>query len=70
MLSLDGLLALRNILEGYAGDPGSGNGRLARNICEAAIRKHALRTSQINNPSLEDLTLLRKEDFLKARGAS
>lgn len=67
-LSLDGMLALRKILESYAGDLESGNGRLARNICEKVIRAHALRTSQIGNPTMEDLTLLRKEDFAKAGG--
>ncbi|MDQ6598112.1 AAA family ATPase [Bacillus salipaludis] len=64
-LSLDGLMALRDILENYSGDVVSGNGRLARNICEAAIRQHALRISQNSNPTIEDLTLLKKEDFLK-----
>lgn len=67
-LSPDGLMALRDLLGSYSGDPTSGNGRLARNICESAIRQHALRISQYNNPTLEDLTLLRKEDFLRIRG--
>ena len=69
-LSLDGLMALRNLLGSYTGDSAAGNGRLARNICESAIRQHALRISPNSNPTLEDLTILRKEDFLKVEGAA
>ena len=45
----------------------AGNGRYARNICEAAIRSHALRVSQIQQPSVEQLTMIEPEDFQKGR---
>ena len=41
----------------------AGNGRYARNICEAAIRAHALRVSQVNHPSVEQLTTIESADF-------
>ena len=44
----------------------AGNGRFARNICEAAIREHALRVSQINQPTVEQLTTISPQDFEKA----
>ncbi|NHC41060.1 AAA family ATPase [Bacillus sp. MM2020_1] len=67
-LSLDGKIALMEIFKRYERNTEAGNGRLARNICEAAIRQHALRTSQISHPTLEDLTLLISEDFILAGG--
>jgi len=41
----------------------AGNGRYARNICEAAIRAHALRVSQITKPSVEQLTTIEAVDL-------
>jgi SpoVK/Ycf46/Vps4 family AAA+-type ATPase len=69
-LSPDGAEALRGIFAHMEGGASSGNGRLARNICEAAIRQHALRLSDIDQPTIEDLTVLKNEDFLQARGAA
>ncbi|WHX41256.1 AAA family ATPase [Mesobacillus sp. AQ2] len=69
-LSPDGTRALKGIFESVEGNTSAGNGRLARNICEAAIRAHALRLSEIDEPTLEDLTLLMQEDFLQAGGVA
>lgn len=41
----------------------AGNGRMARNLCELAIRNHALRVSQIHNPSVEQLVTVLPEDI-------
>ena len=43
----------------------AGNGRYARNVCEAAIRSHALRVTKIQQPSVEQLTTIEPEDFQK-----
>ncbi|MEI5905866.1 AAA family ATPase [Bacillus spongiae] len=67
-LSTDGANVLQEIYARTEGNASAGNGRLARNICEAAIRAHALRLSKIDQPTLEDLTLLTHEDVLKAGG--
>ncbi|WP_114571935.1 AAA family ATPase [Exiguobacterium flavidum] len=67
-LSVGGEKAIRGVFEDMAGEDSSGNGRLARNICEAAIRRHALRLSEMEEPSREDLTLLTVEDFVQAGG--
>lgn len=45
----------------------AGNGRYARNICEQAIRTHALRVSQISEPTVEQLTTIEPTDFLSGR---
>jgi len=44
----------------------AGNGRMARNICELAIRHHALRVSQINNPTVEELVTILPPDIMEA----
>lgn len=67
-LSPDGAKVLKELFARTEGSASAGNGRLARNICEAAIRAHALRLSEIDQPTLEDLTLLTQEDFLQAGG--
>lgn len=68
-LSTDGKAALFELFKHHEGESTtSGNGRLARNICEAAIRRHALRMATIEDPTLEDLTLLIREDFPQAGG--
>ena len=42
-----------------------GNGRMARNVCELAIRNHAIRVSQIENPTVEQLVTILPEDIWK-----
>ena len=41
----------------------AGNGRMARNLCELAIRNHALRVSQIENPTVEQLVTILPQDI-------
>ncbi|SMQ78410.1 AAA+-type ATPase, SpoVK/Ycf46/Vps4 family [Bacillus sp. OV166] len=41
----------------------AGNGRMARNLCELAIRNHALRVSRISNPTVEQLVTILPEDI-------
>lgn len=41
----------------------AGNGRMARNMCELAIRNHALRVSQIANPGVEQLVTILPQDI-------
>lgn len=41
----------------------AGNGRMARNMCELAIRNHALRVSQIQNPDVEQLVTILPQDI-------
>lgn len=48
------------------GDKNFGNGRFVRNLCEASIRNHALRVSQIVNSTAEQLSTIEAED-LKAK---
>ena len=43
----------------------AGNGRFARNVCESAIRNHAIRVSQIENPTVEQLVTVLPEDIWK-----
>jgi SpoVK/Ycf46/Vps4 family AAA+-type ATPase len=43
----------------------AGNGRMARNLCELAIRNHAVRASLINNPTVEQLVTILPEDILE-----
>ena len=40
------------------------NGRLARNIYDDLVMNHARRVVSINNPSDEDLTKLKLQDFI------
>ena len=42
---------------------GFGNGRLARNLFEAAVARHAQRLVPVENPSDEQLTILEAEDI-------
>ena len=41
----------------------AGNGRMARNLCELAIRNHALRVSKIANPTVEQLVTIIPQDL-------
>ncbi|WP_419465878.1 hypothetical protein [Bacillus spongiae] len=64
-LSTHGANVLQEIYARTEGNASAGNGRLARNICEAVIRAHALRLSKIDQPTLEDLTLLTQRIFYR-----
>ncbi len=44
-------------------DRGFGNGRLARNLFEAAVARHAERVSELTDPSDEQLTTLEEADI-------
>jgi SpoVK/Ycf46/Vps4 family AAA+-type ATPase len=46
----------------------AGNGRMARNLCESAIRHHALRVSKLNNPNVEQLVTILPEDIAEVGG--
>ncbi|RAP74367.1 AAA family ATPase [Paenibacillus montanisoli] len=46
----------------------SGNGRFARNLCEEAIRNHAIRYSGKLDASLEELTFIDAQDIRGAKG--
>ena len=41
----------------------AGNGRFARNLCELAIRNHALRVSVLEHPTVADLVTIMPDDF-------
>lgn len=55
--------AIRAFYAGLAADPTSGNGRMARNLVEKAIRNHALRLSGQADATAEQLSTLVREDF-------
>ncbi len=61
--SKEGEEKLLKVFEYYQGRTDSGNGRLVRNICEAAIRQHAVRYAQILQASVEQLTTIESEDI-------
>ena len=42
----------------------AGNGRFARNLCEMAIRNHALRVSVIEVPTVKELVTIMPEDIM------
>lgn len=50
------------------GRENAGNGRMARNLCELAIRNHAMRVSQIEDPTVEQLVTVLPQDILEAGG--
>lgn len=54
---------IRTIFERYQGDLSAGNGRLARNLVEKAIRAHALRLNKQNDATLTELSTLIAVDF-------
>ena len=54
-LAADGEDRLRAILDGTPRDKGFGNGRLARNLFEAAVSRHASRVAKLEAPTDEDL---------------
>lgn len=57
-------LSLKKVLMQASNDQAAGNGRLVRNMCERAIRKHALRLSGNMEAGIKELTTLLPEDFL------
>ena len=61
-LSEDALVAARAWFSAVPRDRGFGNGRLARNLLEAAIARHASRLVDVEDPSDEDLLTLTAED--------
>jgi hypothetical protein len=48
--------------------PGFGNGRLVRQLLEASIANHALRITQIPNPTAIQLSTIEPEDIPAATG--
>ncbi|WP_240418752.1 AAA family ATPase [Paenibacillus periandrae] len=54
--------ALLGLFLQYIGDPTAGNGRLVRNICEKAIRNHAVRLSGNPMATVEELSTIIYED--------
>jgi len=56
------------IFKTYEGRTDSGNGRLVRNICEQAIRNHAMRFSGDLNASVEQLTTIEVVDLPIEKG--
>lgn len=55
--------ALLGLFLQYIGDPTAGNGRLVRNICEKAIRNHAVRLSGNPMATVEELSTIIYEDI-------
>ncbi|GGK68266.1 AAA family ATPase [Ornithinimicrobium pekingense] len=53
----------REILAATPRGPSFGNGRFSRNLLEAAIGRHAWRLRDVDEPTVEDLRTLRREDF-------
>lgn len=54
---------LREILDAVPRDRGFGNGRLVRNLFEAAVARHATRIVAVDDPSDEQLTTLVADDI-------
>src|SRR5690606_14844464 len=63
VISLEAEEQLLNVLEHYEGDADAGNGRLVRNLIERALRRHALRVSQMSDAGVTELTTLLPEDI-------
>ena len=61
--SPDAIEAVRAELDAAPRDKGFGNGRLARNLFEAAVARQASRVVGIDSPSDEELTALTVEDI-------
>lgn len=53
------------LFKAQVGKEDSGNGRFVRNLCENAIRQHAVRYSGKVNASVEELTTIEAEDISK-----
>ncbi len=69
-LTDDGRTALIDALDAVPRDRGFGNGRLARNIFEAAVRRHAGRLVNVTDPTDDDLMDLTAQDISAANGAA
>ncbi|WP_436792739.1 AAA family ATPase [Actinospongicola halichondriae] len=59
----EALEAVRAHLDAVARDKGFGNGRVARNIFEAAVARQASRIVEITDPSDVELTTLERDDI-------
>lgn len=59
----DAIAAVRAHLDAVPRDKGFGNGRVARNIFEAAVARQASRIVEIDDPSDDDLTRLEADDI-------
>ncbi|WP_238457980.1 AAA family ATPase [Alkalihalobacterium alkalinitrilicum] len=59
---------LLEMFKEYEGREDSGNGRLVRNVCEEAIRQHAVRYAKKLDASVEELTTVDVEDMVKIKG--
>ncbi len=59
----DAIAAVRAHLDAVPRDKGFGNGRVARNIFEAAVARQASRIVEIDDPSDDDLTTLEASDI-------
>ena len=55
--------ALRHVLASTDRCKGFGNGRLMRNLFEAAVANHADRVAEIDNPSRDDLVTFAEADI-------
>jgi stage V sporulation protein K len=66
--ALDQLAALPGMLTSVLwlekSRPNFGNARSLRNHIERSIRQHAVRVSKLTNPTINDLTTLRREDVV------
>ncbi|MGI8794087.1 MAG: AAA family ATPase [Acidimicrobiales bacterium] len=67
-LTSDAREALRDHLDGQARDKGFGNGRLVRNIFEAALAHQATRVVELPNPTNEQLMALEAADVIPPAG--
>lgn len=57
--------AMRQQFVQTQGDKMAGNGRFARNLCERAIRSHAMRLSRNKHATIQELTMLEECDVVE-----
>ncbi len=57
--------AIRQQFVQTQGDKMAGNGRFARNLCERAIRSHAMRLSRNKHATIQELTMLEECDVVE-----
>lgn len=62
-LAVDAQVTLRQVLRRSREHPGFSNARTVRNLIERAIRRHAARVIQVDDPTRADLTTLAAADF-------
>lgn len=58
-------MELKELLENKSKNEDFGNGRGVRNLLEKIIRNQASRITKMNNPTMEDLMTLTKDDFIE-----